>query len=211
MKQVFIKIDKQLISQMPKVQFQGRIIVVQAESEVQKAVDFLKSHSVLGIDTETRPSFQRGQTHMVSLVQIATHEVCFLFRINHFGIPLSLVDLFEDRNVVKIGLSLKDDFAAMQKRVKFTPGGFIELQHYVGEFGIQDLSLQKLYANLFHEKISKAQRLSNWEAGVLTEKQKQYAATDAWACVRIYEELNRMKKTGDYELIPLKELPSEKE
>ncbi len=79
-------------------------------------------------------------------------------------------------------------------------GNFIELQTFVKEFGIEDCSLQKLYANVFGQKISKAQQLSNWEADVLSEAQKLYAATDAWACVRLYEELNELKKNGNWEL-----------
>jgi ribonuclease D len=73
----------------------------------------------------------------------------------------------------------------------------------VCEYGIQDLSLQKLYANIFGQKISKSQRLSNWEADILTEQQKLYAATDAWACVMLYQELLNMKSNGyDLEIVP---------
>jgi ribonuclease D len=70
----------------------------------------------------------------------------------------------------------------------------------VGEIGIEDRSLQKLYANFFHRKILKRQQLSNWERDVLDDKQKVYAATDAWACIMLYEELMRLEKTHDYEL-----------
>ena len=71
----------------------------------------------------------------------------------------------------------------------------------VPELGIEDMSLQKLYANLFHQKISKRQRLSNWESPILDDKQKQYASIDAWACIRIYDEIERLKQTGDYRLV----------
>jgi len=74
------------------------------------------------------------------------------------------------------------------------------LQDHVKEIGVEDMSLQKLYANFFGQKISKRERLTNWEADILTDKQKLYAATDAWACVMLYEELMRLEQTGDYEL-----------
>lgn len=90
----------------------------------------------------------------------------------------------------------------LHKRAPFEQRACIELQEYVRMFGIQDKSLQKIYGILFGEKISKAQRLSNWEAEHLTEPQKQYAATDAWACLNIYNRLQELKISGDYELAP---------
>lgn len=111
-----------------------------------------------------------------------------------------MVRLLEDKKVVKVGLSLKDDFSALRKWADFTPGSFVELQNYVRQFGIEDMSLQKLYANLFQERISKSQRLSNWEANILTDAQKSYAATDAWACIKIYEELEALRESGEYKL-----------
>ena len=106
---------------------------------------------------------------------------------------------------MKVGLSLHDDISALMKLEQFKPGNFFDLQKHVGEIGIEDLSLQKIYANLFGEKISKNQRLTNWEADILSEKQKVYAATDAWSCIMIYEELMRLEETGDYKLIKQEE------
>ena len=207
---------------MPKVLFPGRIFVVYTESDAEKAVAYLKDQRIVGVDTETRPSFKRGTTHKVALLQISTQDTCFLFRLNRIGMPdslqeflmsdtlkigLSLKSSFSDRPILrvslKIGLSLKDDFNSLRKRQDMHPdrGNWIELQEYVGKFGIEDRSLQKIYANLFGEKISKNQRLSNWEADVLSEGQKLYAATDAWACVEIYNCLSELESTGNYEII----------
>ena len=69
------------------------------------------------------------------------------------------------------------------------PQGFIDLQEYVKYFHISDISLQKIYAIIFGERISKTQRLTNWEAPTLTEAQQTYAAIDAWACLRLYRRL----------------------
>ena len=196
-------IDKEEVKDMPKAVFPGQIHVVQTPQEAERAVAYLKSCSILGIDSETRPSFTKGQSHKVALLQISSEECCFLFRLNMTGLTQPLVDLLENPGIIKVGLSLKDDFMMLHKRAPFTQQSCIELQDYVRQFGIQDKSLQKIYAILFKEKISKSQRLSNWEADVLSDGQKQYAATDAWACLNIYNLLQELKQTGDWEVSPL--------
>lgn len=202
MKQIRNTITKAEIATMPKVLFEGRIFVIYTEADADKAVEYLKTQQIVGVDTETRPSFKRGTTHKVALLQIATADTCFLFRLNRIGMPASLQD-FLMSDTLKIGLSLKDDFMMLRRRKNMhaEEGNWIELQDYVGRFGIEDRSLQKIYANLFGQKISKNQRLSNWEAETLTEGQMKYAATDAWACVEIYRCLEEMERTGDYEVV----------
>jgi 3'-5' exonuclease len=198
---LYNKFDKKSISDLPRVTFPGKIVVVLTESEAQKAVDFLLSADILGIDSETRPVFKKGQHHKVALLQVSTKEVCFLFRLNLIGMPSCIVRLLEDTTILKVGLSLHDDFMMLHQRRDFKIGRFIDLQNMVSEFGIEDLSLQKLYANLFHERITKRQQLSNWEAPILTEQQKIYAATDAWTCIQIYERLQELHKTHNYETV----------
>jgi len=200
-KTIYHKYDKQRIADLPRVLFEGRIVVILTESEAQKAVDYLLSQPILGVDTETRPSFKKGRANKVALLQVASHEVCFLFRLNQLGISPAVKRLLEDKKVPKIGLSWHDDLNMLHKSGDFETGYFIDLQNHVREIGVEDLSLQKLYANFFGQKISKRERLTNWEADILNDKQKQYAATDAWACIMLYEELMRLKETGDYELI----------
>lgn len=198
---LYNKFDKKSISDLPRVTFPGKIVVVLTESEAQKAVDFLLSADILGIDSETRPVFKKGQHHKVALLQVSTKDVCFLFRLNLIGMPSCIVRLLEDTTILKVGLSLHDDFIMLHQRRDFKIGRFIDLQNMVSEFGIEDLSLQKLYANLFHERITKRQQLSNWEAPILTEQQKIYAATDAWTCIQIYERLQELHKTHNYETV----------
>ncbi len=193
-------IEKAAIATMPKTNFPGEIHVVNTPQEVERAVAFLKQYPVLGIDTETRPCFTRGQHHKVALLQISAESHCFLFRLNLTGLTLPLIYLLENPAITKVGLSLHDDFSMLHKRAPFEPRGFVELQEMVRLFGIQDMSLQKVYAILFGEKISKAQQLSNWEAQELTQPQQLYAATDAWACLRIFNLLEELKVSGDYEI-----------
>ena len=203
-------IKKEDIKEMPKVLFPGRIHLVQTPWEAEKAVTYLKKYSLLGIDSETRPSFTKGQSHKVALLQVSSEEDCFLFRLNLTGLTLPIISLLESPSVTKVGLSLRDDFMMLHKRAPFTQQSCIELQDYVRQFGIQDKSLQKIYAILFKEKISKSQRLSNWEADVLSDGQKQYAATDAWACLNIYNLLQELKQTGDWEIAALPPAPKER-
>lgn len=200
MKTLYNKFDKKKIADLPRTLFEGRIFILQTEKEADKAVDYLLTQGVLGVDTETRPSFQKGKVNKVALLQVATTDTCFLFRLNRMGVTPSIVRLLQDEHTIKVGLSLKDDFSSLRRRGNLTPNGFIELQDFVKEFGIEDQSLQKLFANIFGMKISKGQQLTNWEADVLTENQQLYAATDAWACVKIYQELLALKENGAYRL-----------
>lgn len=195
---IYNKFDKSLISQMPTVKFPGRIVVILSAEEAERAVRYLLSQSILGVDTETRPSFRKGETHKVSLLQISSKEICFLFRLNMIGITPAVKRLLENTEVPMIGISWHDDILSLKRRADFVPGRFIDLQNVVREIGIEDMSLQKIYANIFHEKIAKRQRLTNWDADVLNDKQKEYAAIDAWSCIRIYEEIQMLKKNSGY-------------
>lgn len=200
-KKIYSKFDKHEINALPRVLFEGRIITILSPGETEKAVDYLLDSDILGFDTETRPVFRKGKGHKVSLLQVSNRDTCFLFRLNHTGFTPAIKRLLEDTAITKIGLSWHDDLLGLHRLGDFVPGSFVELQTLAPEVGIEDKSLQKLYANLFHQKISKAQRLTNWESDILKDSQKLYAATDAWTCIQIYEELKRLIKTHDFELI----------
>jgi len=198
---IYNKFGKNEISSLPVVQYNGKIIVILTPGETEKAVNYLLTKSILGFDTETRPSFKKGELHNVALLQVATEQECFLFRLNHTGLTPAIIRLLEDKTVTKVALSWHDDLMGLHKRSDFTTGIFIDIQQHVHDIGIEDMSLRKIYANLFGEKISKRQQLSNWEADILNDSQKRYAAIDAWACIKIYREIIRLKNTKDYKLI----------
>ena len=200
MKIIFTKFDKKSINSLPRILFPGKIVLIDKAEDTEDAVNFLLSQPILGVDTETRPSFSKGRAFQVSLLQVSTYDVCYLFRLHLTGITPAIIRFLEDKRVPKVGLSWHDDLLQLHRRAEFKAGYFIELQNEAKKFGLQDMSLQKLYANLFHQKISKAQRLSNWEASELKDSQLAYAATDAWCCIKLYEELLRLKQEGDYEI-----------
>lgn len=204
-KTLYSKFDKKDITALPQVTFPGRIITIVSAGEADKAVEYLLQSDILGVDTETKPAFHRGEHHQVALLQVATRDTCFLFRLNRIGMTPAVKKLLEDKAVKKIGLSWHDDIHMLEAREAFTPGLFVDLQDMVSELGIKDLSLQKLYANIFRQKISKRQQLSNWEAPQLNDKQKQYASIDAWACILLYEEMQRLVATHDYDLVVVPE------
>ncbi|MDR0349394.1 MAG: 3'-5' exonuclease domain-containing protein 2 [Tannerella sp.] len=187
-------ITKEEISALPVESFPGQIIVVDEKTTAQKAVEHLSTFSCIGFDTETRPNFTKNQRHKVSLIQLSSNTTCYLFRLNKLrGIPSSLINCLKNDRVIKVGLSLLDDFHAIRKLIDFAPVNFIDLQKFAPEFGIKDASLQKIYAILFGKKISKKNRLTNWEADELTEAQQHYAALDAWACLHIYQHLTQSR------------------
>ena len=176
--------------QLPEVHYPGKVILVNSAAKAKSALRYLNSQKQVGFDTETRPSFQKNLRYKVSLVQISTLSgECFLFRLKEIGSLDSLFKFFENPDVQKIGLSLKDDFHSLQRLMDFTPAGFVELQTFVKPYRIADNSLQKIYGVIFNERISKNQRLTNWEAKELTPGQQAYAALDAWACQKIYNHL----------------------
>lgn len=184
-----IKISKEDVALLEKEFFDGRIIVIQSSEEAKKAITYLSKFNTVGIDTESKPSFKKGRQNKIALLQISTTECCFLFRLNIMGFTPEMATFFENGNITKVGLSLKDDFLMLHGMSAFTPKGFVDIQSIVDNYGIGEKSLQKIYAILFGKKISKSQRLSNWEADVLTDAQKRYASTDAWATLKIYEKL----------------------
>lgn len=184
-------ITKDEIAKLTTEDFPGRIIVVDTIETAEKAIQYLSLFPFVGFDTETRPSFKKGLRYKVALMQLSTDEACFLFRLNRIGLPPCLMKFLTCKEHVKIGLSLRDDFAAIRKRADISLENFVDLQQIVGDHGIEDFSLQKIYAILFSKRIAKGQQLSNWEADVLTDAQKKYAALDAWACLKIY---NRLKE-----------------
>jgi ribonuclease D len=179
------------LAELPLSFFEGKIHLVEKVEQVTEAVNYLKNQPILGFDTETRPSFKKGQNHHVALLQLSTADQSFLFRINMIGLTPGLIKILASPSILKIGAAIRDDIKILQRIKPFKPGGFVELQELVKLYGIENFSLKKLAAIVTGARISKSQRLSNWEAHELTEQQQLYAATDAWIAYQIYIGLTR--------------------
>lgn len=169
--------------------FGGEIVVVDNFKTFNEVIPRLLKSKVLGFDTESKPSFKKGRKNKVSLIQLANNEVACLFRINKIGIPDELVAILSDPLLIKIGVAIHDDIRFLSGIRKFTPDGFIDLQGFVKDYGIQSSGLKKLTAIILGFRISKHQQTTDWEATHLTDAQKIYAATDAWVCHEIYNKL----------------------
>lgn len=178
------------LKNLPLLQFNGRVNLVDSMHTFRQVIGEIGRPAVLGFDTETRPSFRKGQRHKVSLLQLADDSRAWLFRLNMIGLPPELTDLLADDAVIKTGVAIHDDIKALRSLAPFEPGGFVDLQTVVADHGIKQLGLKKLSAIILGYSISKSQQTSNWEALALTEPQQLYAATDAWVCRRIYLALN---------------------
>lgn len=188
------KISNEQTALLPAVEFRGEIRIVEHERDIAAACKTLAEQPVIGFDTETRPSFRPGITFRVSLLQLSTPTVCYLFRLNKIPLAKPILQLLEDRRILKIGADVAGDLRSLRQIRHFRDGGFVDLQGIAPEWGIGEKSLRKLSAIVLGRRVSKAQRLSNWEAATLTDKQQLYAATDAWVCTRIYEQLLRTPK-----------------
>ena len=200
-------ISNEELDLLPLSMFEGKIHLVQSVEQITAAVDYLKKQPILGFDTETRPSFKKGQIHPVALLQLSTSDEAFLFRVNHIGISPGLVKVLSSPAILKIGAAIHDDIKVLQRIAPFKPNGFIDLQDMAKTYRIENLSLKKLAGIVLGVRISKSQRLTNWEATILTEQQQIYAATDAWIAHEIYVRLSRLKPEN---VLPKDETATEK-
>jgi len=184
------QISAELMATLPTLSYpEKKIIIVDTLEKLEEAVNKLNTQKLIGFDTETKPSFTKGVINKVALLQLASEDVCYLFRLHLIGLPHSLMAILANPSIIKIGIALRDDFSGLRKWNNAKPQGFIDIQQEIHKVGIQELSLQKIYAILFARRISKNQRLSNWESEELSEAQQHYAAIDAWACLDIYHEI----------------------
>ncbi len=182
-------ITKEALAALPTLSFDGQIVVVDHPEQIDSACDELLKERLIGFDTESRPAFRRGVVNRIALLQLSTDKKCYLFRLNKIRLDKAILKILESNKITKIGLSVTGDIRELETLRRFRPKGFVDLQALVPAHGIEELSLAKIAAITLGRRISKAQRLSNWEAVQLTEAQKLYAATDAWACLAIHKTL----------------------
>ena len=200
-------IDNERLSAMEAARFPGRIVIVDRDELVEEACNDLMRYSVIGFDTETRPSFRAGVSYRVGLLQLSTPEVCYLFRLSHIRLSNKILKVLGSRQVLKVGADVTGDIRSLHALRNFHADGFVDLQVEASRWGIEEKSLRKLSAIVLGVRVSKAQRLSNWEAEVLTDQQQEYAATDAWVCPRILERLSQERPLVERDLTIISSLP----
>lgn len=178
------------LKKLPVSQFGGHIVLVDKIDKFYPVLTELKKSKLLGFDTETRPSFKKGQKNKVSLLQLSDDHKAWIFRLNLIGLPPELAGILSDPRITKVGVAIHDDIKALRSLRPFEPAGFVDLQSIVADYGIKELGLKKLSAIVLGFSISKSQQVTNWETPALTWPQQLYAATDAWVCREIYLGIN---------------------
>jgi len=183
------EISKEEVAGLDLIQYEGPIHLIDSLDVFEREIGKLSRETILGIDTETRPSFKKGKLYPTSLIQLSTLDQAWIIRVSRIGYPRRLLDLLSGEVPLKVGLSLHDDLRRLRSDFQFEPKGFLDLQQYVEAFRIEEKGLKKLSAIVLGRRISKSQQVSNWDADLLTEAQLRYAATDAWICLMIYFKL----------------------
>lgn len=187
-----LRIDKDFISALPLMQYEGKIVLVENEKTAKKAVQALSREKILGFDTETRPCFRKGAGYMVSLVQLCGKKCAYLFRLDYCGGVPVLFSLFENPNILKVGVAVKDDVHHLKVRAPFDDAGFVDASKYTRAARIENTGLRALTAHFLGGRISKAAQVSNWAAKVLSPQQIVYAATDAWVSRELFLKLQKL-------------------
>lgn len=185
------EVTKEEINELPLIRYEGEVKVVNTEEELTAALKDLYRQPVIGFDTESRPSFRKGEYYPISLVQIATPGLVYLIRTNKTGFTSGLRTLFENPNIIKAGISILDDLRELQKFGHFNPAGVVDLNQVAQAAGVKNIGVRSLSAIMLGVRISKSQQTSNWERDSLSKSQIYYAATDAWICMQLYEKLER--------------------
>ena len=182
-------VSKDEIKNYSVEKFNGKISIIDKKKDLLDAYLFLKKQKIIGFDTESRPTFKKGLSSNVSLIQFSTKNEVFLFRINIIGFDDMLIDLINDKKIKKIGIAIFDDIKSLQKIKEFESNSVIDLNKLALNLGFESIGAVKLSILILGFSISKSARLSNWEKKDLTTSQIEYAATDAWICNMIYKKL----------------------
>ena len=167
-----LAISKEEVMEKPLGHYEGKIIVLNNGDDIDDAIDHVAHYSVVGFDTEAKPTFKKGQRRRISLIQIATEKEVYLLRMKDSGISKKMKDFLENEEIKKIGIGLTDDFQLLKEIRDFTPAGFIDLNKTFEELGAQSIGARNLAAMVLDLRISKNAQTSNWEVQELTNKQK---------------------------------------
>ena len=193
MSQISKTITKEEINELPQIKFEGKMVLIEDHEKLDEALEEIYSADVVGFDTETKPSFKKGQINKLALLQIALPDKTFLVRVNGNGLLGKFKKFLTDPGVLKIGVALDDDFLQIKRQLHFEPDNFIDLNKLAPELGFEKIGVRNLSALFLNGRVSKNQQTSNWENEKLTYAQKVYAATDAWVCLKIYEKMKEIK------------------
>ncbi len=186
------KLSKDEINALPIARYEGEIVLIQDKETLLSAIAALQEERVLGFDTETKPSFRKGQLNDPALVQIAGEEIVYLVQLLHVPFDDALASLLANPDILKVGVSIFEDMRELQKLHSFEPGGIVDLGNVARTHNIETQGLRNLAANFFDYRITKGPQCSNWSAQVLSERQISYAATDAWIGRKVFMRMQEL-------------------
>jgi len=179
-------ISREDMAKLPIRRFEGRVCLVATPEDLELARSDLRQESIVGLDTETRPAFRKGESHLPSLVQVATARAVYLFQLRRSEFHPVLAGLLSDPRTIKAGVSLKDDLRALKQVFAFAEKNMLDLGQVARSSGFGQTGVRNLAGILLGMRIPKGIKTSNWAAPQLSAAQIAYAATDAWACRELY-------------------------
>jgi len=180
------RLEKETINQFPLIRFHGSVKVAEDSKSFQRYASKLRKQRVLGFDIECKPNFKRGPNNPPALIQLATSDQAFLFRLYPVMKLGPLVEILENPEIIKTGVAVKDDLQNLKKIEELNPDGFEDLAQLAQSLKIEQTGLRNLTAIFFKQRLSKSAQLSNWQKRPLTPSQINYAATDAWISRELY-------------------------
>ncbi|WP_300718537.1 3'-5' exonuclease [uncultured Desulfovibrio sp.] len=184
------------INALPLCHYEGPIHLVRSLEDWEQALPDLRRETVLGFDTETRPSFRKGRVNAPSLVQLATASAVYLIQLSWWPFGEELASLLADPGIIKAGVAIGDDMRELARLHPFTPAGTVDLGQLARSYRLTTQGLRTLAANLFGQRISKGPQCSNWSVPELSRRQVIYAATDAWIGRAIYLRMRELGMTA---------------
>ena len=189
---------KEEINTLPTLTYEGDIVLVRTNLELNNILPELRKAKVLGFDTETRPLFSKGTPYPPSLIQLATDQKVYLIQLKNIEFDENLASILASEDIVKAGVAIQDDLNALMKIFPFTPNNIVDLARLAKQKGLQAQGLRTITANLLNYRISKGAQCSNWSVDTLTHAQIKYAATDAWLGLIIYNILIDVMDSPSY-------------
>ena len=185
--------SREEINELPIRRYEGPVHLVASPAELAQAMADILQESVLGLDTETRPSFRVGESYAPSLAQVATARAVYLFRLQRLDCSAAVAQFLSAGRIVKAGVGLADDLRQLRKTFAFTEKAVVDLSAAAKAQGLAKTGVRTLAAAFLGFRIPKGSKTSNWAAARLTPQQIAYAAMDAWACRELYLKFRELR------------------
>ena len=175
-------ISREQMALLPIGRYEGEVRLVSTPGDLQYALADIRQENVVGFDTETRPAFRKGETHLPCLVQVATASRVHLFALSQPDVFPVLAEMLADPRSIKVGVAPAQDLRSLKLVFPFAEQNVLDLASVARRLGLTQTGLRNLAGIFLGLRIPKGARTSNWAAPRLSAAQITYAATDAWAC-----------------------------